>query len=153
MIFLVENRNLFFDNVKGVLIFTVVFGHALKPLIVTSNFATFIYAFIYIFHMPFFVFISGYFSKKKNNKKLINLIYIYLVWQMIICPIILYLTTKNFSKSFQLPINPQWTYWYLFALIFWRFITPIVNEFVKLKKMLIFSIFLSILIGFLDLPW
>lgn len=148
-----NKRDFFFDNAKGILIFTVVFGHALKPLMETSDIATFLYAFVYIFHMPFFVFISGYFSKKKNNKKLVSLIYTYLLWQMIICPTILYITTGDFSKSFQTPINPQWTYWYLLALIVWRFATPIVNKFLKLNYMLPASILLSIAIGFLNLPW
>lgn len=60
-----KERDYLFDNIKGLLIFLVVFGH----LISYSSFKKihsidFIYLSIYIFHMPIFVFISGYFSKK-----------------------------------------------------------------------------------------
>lgn len=148
-----KTRDFFFDNIKGMLILFVVFGHALKPLMLTSELATFLYAFVYVFHMPFFVFISGYFSKTSNNSKLISLTYTYLLWQMIICPVVIYIFIGNFSKSFQTPINPQWTYWYLLSLIVWKFTTPIINKFIKLKYLLPTSIILSVLIGFFNFPW
>ena len=57
-----DNR---FDNLKGILIILVVFAHILeqnshyKSEPILAN----LYSFIYSFHMPVFVFISGYFTR------------------------------------------------------------------------------------------
>ena len=54
-----KQRSLYWDTLKGILIILVVFGHcgtALGDKLISS---------IYIFHMPLFVLISGYFSKKQ----------------------------------------------------------------------------------------
>jgi len=57
-----ETRNLYFDNMKFILIFLVVLGHfanlhRLLPIMGGLNNA------IYSFHMPLFIYISGYFSR------------------------------------------------------------------------------------------
>ena len=61
-----EERDTLFDNIKGVLIILVVLGHLLAGdgnnhmnAFVITHF------FIYAVHMPIFVLISGYFSKKE----------------------------------------------------------------------------------------
>ena len=59
-------RDTFLDNLKGVLILLVVFAHYLI-LYVEQNVASLavqtLCFFIYSFHMPLFVFVSGFFSK------------------------------------------------------------------------------------------
>lgn len=57
-----KERNYLFDNLKFFLIVLVVFGHSLEEISLEHNYAI-IRAWIYSFHMPAFVFISGYFSK------------------------------------------------------------------------------------------
>lgn len=57
-----KERNYLFDNLKFLLIVLVVFGHSLEEISLEHNYAI-IRAWIYSFHMPVFVFISGYFSK------------------------------------------------------------------------------------------
>lgn len=58
-----QRRNFLFDNMKVILIYLVVVGHVFNntqyPYVLTKS----IYYFIYFFHMPAFIFISGYFSK------------------------------------------------------------------------------------------
>ena len=49
------SRNCIFDIAKGIGIMTVVFGHAVCPLT----------KFFYLFHMPLFFILSGYFFKAK----------------------------------------------------------------------------------------
>ena len=58
-----KERDYFFDNLKAVLIFLVVLGHFLLP-IHGDNPLVVVKRLIYIFHMPLFVFVSGYFAKK-----------------------------------------------------------------------------------------
>lgn len=50
-----------FDNIKIVLIILVLFGHALEEISLENGYGI-IRACIYSFHMPVFIFISGYFS-------------------------------------------------------------------------------------------
>lgn len=57
------------DILKFFLIFLVVLGHAADFYKWTSDFMLFLRLFIYLFHMPLFIFISGLFSKKTVNEK------------------------------------------------------------------------------------
>lgn len=63
-----ENRRVYFwDNFKGLLIFLVVFAHILYE----TNGGTVITPvldIIYIFHMPAFVFTTGYLSKSGHSR-------------------------------------------------------------------------------------
>ena len=65
-----KNRYNIFDNIKGILIFSVVFGHFLwKYSSYHKNSITRkIVVFIYSFHMPTFVFISGFLSSENSTK-------------------------------------------------------------------------------------
>ena len=70
------------DNLKFILIFLVVFGHFMSPFTSNSIDLERMYFFIYIFHMPAFIFVSGLFSKgsvdNKNYKKVFECIVLYL---------------------------------------------------------------------------
>ena len=69
----VKERSLLFDNIKTVLIILVVLGHALEEISLEHEYGI-IRACIYSFHMPAFIFISGYFSGggyAKESKKII----------------------------------------------------------------------------------
>lgn len=57
----VKERSPLFDNIKIVLIILVLFGHALEEISLENGYGI-IRACIYSFHMPVFIFISGYFS-------------------------------------------------------------------------------------------
>ena len=79
----ITNKRHFIDNIKVVLIFLVVFGHLIERYIDTSDTLMAIYMFIYIFHMPLFMMISGFFAGniakysfgKFLKKKFIQLIF------------------------------------------------------------------------------
>ena len=58
-----KDRDYFFDNARAVLIFLVVLGHMIQPYTSESNYMLALYLVIYSFHMPTFLFISGYFAK------------------------------------------------------------------------------------------
>ena len=60
------------DNLKLFLIFTVVEGHIADTFYEYCNDMKSVFLFIYLFHMPAFIFLSGLFSKKTvdgNNYK------------------------------------------------------------------------------------
>lgn len=82
-----HTRDYHVDNIKGVLIFLVVCGHLISTLQeANSTFAIGIRAFIYFFHMPGFIFMSGYLAKgflKKQYKgeKLLSYAWLYLLFK------------------------------------------------------------------------
>ncbi|MEI6580533.1 MAG: acyltransferase family protein, partial [Eubacteriales bacterium] len=66
-----STRSAYWDNVKGILIFLVVLGHYLIAYYNSEklNLAGVIVAVIYTFHMPAFIFVSGFFSRSENSAK------------------------------------------------------------------------------------
>lgn len=114
-------RDFRMDNAKGFLIILVVVGHFLLPLYRTRFVENTIIS-IYFFHMPFFVFVSGYFAKSivKNGKfewkKVWNILWLYIVYEVIV-----YFTEGLLEGHFGIP-NPfreSGAPWYLLALAIW----------------------------------
>ena len=100
------------DTLKGVLISFVVLGHCLLWGGQKSSLANW----IYIFHMPFFVFISGYLTHVNSPnfwKGIIAVAESYIVYQII--KGVLY----GYSPMMFIT-TPASMMWYLFALINWR---------------------------------
>lgn len=56
------------DSLKGILIFLVVLGHVLLPLQQLDPVISGAYELIFLFHMPLFVFVSGFFSKRTIDR-------------------------------------------------------------------------------------
>ena len=79
-------RDYLFDNLKVLLIFLVVFGHLLEKYIDKDLFLRSIYIFIFMFHMPLFIYVSGYFSKnfdKCRRNAIKDLLVPYIVFNII----------------------------------------------------------------------
>lgn len=108
-------RDLSIDTLKGFLILLVILGHLIGSLRFSWPG---VWNLIYTFHMPLFVLISGYFSRRDiiNVKNIIKPL---LVFQFISIVILIILGNK-FSISYFL--IPHWTLWYLLSLIFWKLI-------------------------------
>lgn len=141
-----KTRDYLFDNAKGLLAFLVVFAHISQHAnFLSEDFVDWVNRGIYLIHMPAFIFISGYFSKRHNPKGIINLVALYGVWQLLISPTV-YMLIKEipFEEAVKPFILPQATYWYLLSLIVWRVITPYVAKF---KRPLLVSLILGLLIG------
>ena len=98
-----KERDYFFDNLKAVLIFLVVLGHFLLP-IHGKSVLVIIKRLIYVFHMPLFVFVSGYFSKKiykdgqYNFKKILFLIKAYIIFVVAIQAVYAVCGVQSFSE-------------------------------------------------------
>lgn len=146
----IKERDFLFDNAKGILAFLVVFSHIIQHASLASHdFVDYIHRGIFLIHMPAFIFISGYFSKKHKVSSIINLFALYFVWQMGIAPVV-YAVMKGiaFEKALKPLFLPQATYWYLLSLIIWRIITP---YFAKLKHGLLVSLVFGLGVGFTSL--
>jgi len=139
----IKNRNYLLDNLKVVLIFFVVFGHVIEFYIKDNSVLRILYIFIYIFHMPLFIFISGYLSKnfyRMKRKAVRNLLIPYIIFNMIWYTAV-YIATKKVMFSV---ISPGWTLWYLLSLFFWRIS---LKYLVKFRYVLILSFLVGAIVG------
>ena len=137
-----EVRDSYFDNIKATLIILVVIGHLLESFLNAKGFK-FLYVLIYSFHMPLFIFCSGYFASKDNQKILKRIIIPYLVFQ----PLYLLLNkfVLNASTSFTYT-TPYWILWYLFSLAIWNIVLQFIKKVTPTLILITFGI--GILVGF-----
>lgn len=134
-----RKRNYRLDIFKGVLIFLVVFGHFLLP-VKEREYALFnkLFFFIYSFHMPAFIFLSGYLyydSWKRKGTKLksvIPLIMLFLMMKILLhISDLLFYGDRNIIPDF---LHESSTPWYISALIFFRLSLYPLELFLKLNK-------------------
>ncbi len=139
-----KQRVLFWDNFKGILIFLVVTAHILYEISGVrsgSGVLTSVLNMIYVFHMPAFIFTTGYLStseKAASKSSLIKLFALYLIFNF----------TIWFINPSGIPftlITPHYSFWYLLAVIAWRIITPTLS---KYKYILPISIAAALFSGF-----
>ena len=138
-----KKRYYLLDNLKVILIFFVVFGHVIEYYINDNSILMTLYIFIYISHMPLFIFISGYLSKnfyKMKRKAIRNLLIPYIIFNMIWYTAV-YIGTRRAMFSV---LYPGWTLWYLLSLFFWR-IT--LKYLIKFKHILLLSFIAGVLVG------
>ena len=139
-----DNRICYFDNIKFFLILLVVFGHILQWYTKEIKELAQIFNFIYSFHMPLFIFMSGLFYSKHNIvSKITSYMYIYILGNAF-----LILLNALFKKdvSVNLLSVPN-GYWYVFSLIFLVLLTYLFENLNK-RIVLTMSIITSLLIGF-----
>ena len=108
-------RDTFWDSLKFLLIFFVVYGHMIETYAPDGSYHRSMYNFIYAFHMPFFMFISGRFSQIKNRKKYrhsnVKLFETYLIFQTIRCLKDIYLNGD--IDIVEGILYPKGTLWYI----------------------------------------
>lgn len=140
----IKKRDLLFDNYRVLLIFLVVTGHVIETIYENNWFLTGAKYSIYSFHIPAFVFISGYFSKRNDSLLSLvkKLLVPYLVFEVLYYLLYTFVTHKE-TKLYLL--YPKFTLWYLLALFFWKVITPYVK---KLPGFFILTILAGLAIGF-----
>ncbi|MFG1698339.1 acyltransferase family protein [Nonomuraea sp. NPDC049309] len=121
-----RKRDPFLDNVKFLLIALVPIGHSLVPTL-SAHSARAAYIFIYTFHMPLFVVISGFLSRNfwNSNAKTNKLVDTFLIPYVIVEVGYAALRFALGHKWSLTIIDPAWLNWYLLALLFWRLSTPV----------------------------
>ncbi len=111
------------------MIFLVVFGHVIE---LYREHLNNLYVFLYAFHMPLFIFISGYLAKRVKFSKIINLILLYLLFQSFFNWYRYFLDHYN-TFPFHYGI-PHFHLWYIVSLGFWYAIALCVSK-LKLNTM------------------
>ena len=112
------------DSIKGLLIILVILGHLIIALDNYNFINHCVMGFIYIFHMPLFILISGYVTKHPDNQqprdmwKTVGNIMVTLIIFQFISSLRIYLYHGDVLTS--LKGFPFGILWYLFSLICWR---------------------------------
>ncbi len=143
----VEERLGKWDNVKLVLIFLVVLGHLGKRYMSDSGGIGRMVYFIYLFHMPCFVFVSGLFSKRTVNQKRWDKITSFVVmfyFMKILNYMVNYLAGKKPGFSM---FNEYGIAWYMLSMSFFMLITIGVRKY-SFRMIMALSILLGCLVGY-----
>ena len=144
-----RTRTPFWDNARFAAMFLVIVGHATLKLISASDTAYGLYLFVYVFQVPAFVLISGYFAKAtppgvpQLKRLFTDLIVPYIIFETIWSGIHWALSGKlklDYSTAW-------WTLWFLLALVIWRVVLPYL---VVLRYPFVISVLLSVGAGYLS---
>ncbi|NMO96705.1 acyltransferase family protein [Paenibacillus lemnae] len=142
-----KERDLYFDNLKFILILLVVTGHFIEPFNTERTVGT-LYQWIYSFHMPLFIFTAGYFSKNIRYPKY----YVQLVSSLVV-PYFLFETlytlfdyyTQGLDKLDFTYFYPYWILWFMFSMMLWKMLLPYL---LILKHPLWITISMSVMLGY-----
>ncbi len=123
-------RDPWLDNVKFTLVTLVVIGHSMGLLGATALDLQ-VYDFIYFWHIPAFVLLSGHLSKsfvwdRRHLSSLVTTIALpYLMFEPA-----LYYFRRHIDQPEDGPLwlEPHWAMWYLCVLFFWRLATPVLKK-------------------------
>ena len=146
------NRMPFFDNARLILIFLVVFGHMIQPFATDSQLINSIYAFIYIFHMPMFIMLAGFFAKGIGKPKYIlnlakKLLLPYLMFQGLYTVLYFLLGREEWYKGI---LHPQWAMWFLVSLFCWHILLVLFKR-IPAAASILLAVFIGIAAGYVDL--
>lgn len=122
-------RDPWLDNAKMGLIVLVVIGHTWE-LLPFDGPSGHLYDFVYLWHMPAFVFLSGYLSRAFTYAPA-------RMWQLVTTLLVPYVVFEGALALFRLHVggeqlddlwaDPHFPMWYLLALVVWRLLTPVLR--------------------------
>lgn len=135
------------------LIVLVVLGHT-WALLPSDGPAGHLYDFVYLWHMPAFVFLSGYLSRGFSYRP-------DRLWQLVTTLLVPYVLFEGALAWFRLHVggerleylwtDPHFPMWYLLALVVWRLAVPLLRPLGSGAVVLALAICLAS--GFLDGEW
>lgn len=141
-----NNREYGFDNLRGILILLVVLGHLLESC---GSFrgAGFLYRTIYSFHMPAFLFLTGYFARYDRKKIIRGLLVPYVLFQTAYILFDCWLYRAETALQYT---TPHWILWYLTASILYHLLLPMYEAADRHRQILALGITfgLSLIAGF-----
>ncbi len=137
-----NSRSAYWDNIKGFLIILVVFAHCLFEW-QNSPLNNLLVDAIYMFHMPAFVFVSGYFSESEHSRSFFPMMNLFVAFILLNG---FFMLREIFSVgNFPSAVEPYFSAWYLIALIVWRLTIPFLE---RIRNILPHLILISIVAGF-----
>lgn len=124
-----------FDNVKGLAIILVVVGHTIgysMDVCPSSHFAQALQTYLYMFHMPVFILISGMFaglSWRKHGRAPVDKFLLYLFLYLFLCACVVVLDIVFLGKDSS--VNPYvmgQAPWFLLALAIMMLFVPLLGS-------------------------
>ncbi|MDO4364183.1 MAG: acyltransferase family protein [Clostridia bacterium] len=142
-----KKRIALWDNLKFLLIIFVVIGHYTQQFRADNEILQRIYVFIYSFHMPAFIFVTGLFSKKAVDEKNIKKILPYLTC-FFATTLILFVTKAllGWTPVFEL-FSPSGISWYLMSMFFMFLITMLIKD-CNPQYIFVLSLIIGVMCGF-----
>lgn len=144
-----KKRIALWDNLKFLLIIFVVIGHYTQQFRADNEALQRIYVFIYSFHMPIFIFVTGLFSKKAVDEKNIKKVLPYLTC-FFATTLILFITRAllGWAPVFEL-FSPSGISWYLMSMFFMFLITMLIKDY-KPQYIFVLSLIIGVMCGFVQ---
>lgn len=140
-----------FDNIKFLTMMLVVIGHVIESFISKSDMFKSLFIFIYTFHMPLFLFLSGLFQKRFSDtyKLKVNKVAYYIAMGYILKVIMTF--TKSLRKdSFDFHFFNNYSIeWYLFILVMFM-VTVYLTRKIHPAVMIFVSLVLGCVSGYFD---
>lgn len=143
----------FFLNLRFLLILCVFIGNAIEPLITRMDGMHSLYMWIFTFHMPLFVFVTGYFAKhnltgEAGRRTLLQISFQYVIFQSLYSLLdVTVFQVNNIHHSF---FAPYLLLWFLASHICWRLLLLMMRK-CSVVQQLAISITLGILVGYLQM--
>jgi len=147
-----SRRDPWFDNAKMLLVTLVVTGHMLT-LLPTAGGRHTLYYFLYLWHMPAFVMVTGYLSRSftwsphKLGRLVTTVAVPYLVFEAALSAFRVQVGGEGAQATDNLFIEPHWPMWFLAVLFLWRLATPALKA---APSPLVLAVVLSLVGGALD---
>lgn len=108
---------------------------------------------IYAFHMPLFVLLSGYFTRRKEAgmqwKGSLKLLRLFVLFHVI--DLALQSGTSGQIPTWQDIIYPSFALWYLLCLFYWRMLISILPARIDHLMLVAISVVASLLVGFVPI--
>ncbi len=144
-----KQRVYLWDNVKALLIILVVMGHFVTQFTGSNEIMQSMFSIIYSVHMPLFIFVSGLFTRYKDDKLQVNKIISYLILYVLL-KLIIYIERISFGHDSHFNLfSESGIPWYMLAMAMWLCMTYCFRN-VKPVPMMIISVVSSLLVGYID---
>lgn len=135
------------DNARFVLILLVVVAHVISTIRTDTATGYGLYVFIYLFHMPAMIALSGLFAKAdatpKTVRSTLQLLVVWVCWEGIWALIHFFASGRGIPESWL--IVPAWTLWFLLTLATMRVLLPYLLRF---RHPMLLAIALALAAGF-----
>jgi fucose 4-O-acetylase-like acetyltransferase len=124
-------RDPWFDNAKMLLVTLVVVGHSWVLLPAESLARNWFYDFLYLWHMPAFLMVTGYLSRsftwtRRDLDRLVTTVAVpYVVFEAMMSAFRVRVGGEEGIDT--LFLEPHWPMWFLAALFVWRLATPLLK--------------------------
>lgn len=121
-----EPRQSRLDFLKLLLVLLVIAGHVIERYSLGQG--QVIYRWLYLFHMPAFIFLSGMFSHalldaRGGQRLLATVVLPLIVHQLALKGLDAYWFNRPFALGLSVP---YWALWYLMSLLLWRLLLPLI---------------------------